>query len=51
MDNQPKTTNPKTTSKDDQPKDAILYELGAASILYALGAASIATVLMWFLTS
>ena len=51
MDNQPKTTNPKTISKDVQPKDAILYALGAASILYALGAASTAFVLMWFVTS
>jgi hypothetical protein len=50
MDDQPKTTNPKTIGKDDQPKDAILYALGAASILYALGAASNALVLLWFLT-
>jgi hypothetical protein len=50
MDDQTKATSPKTISKDDQPKNAILYEFGAALILYALGAASIALVLLWFLT-
>ena len=50
MDDQPKTTPPQAISEDDS-KDAILYELGAASILYLLGAASTAVVLMWFLTA
>jgi hypothetical protein len=41
MDEQPKTTRPKGISKDDQPKDAMLYGLGATSI---------AIVIVWFLT-